>query len=109
MCSEVLGFETDPDFTWPGALADAVKRYLDEGSPPPSACILDPSVLALLVSGASDHIVGRSSLTGRERHRIYKVELHIYTMAEGTVTMTKQYHFGWFPFQFSSISIAIFF
>ena len=79
----ILNGIKEQEFWDADALAADVQRDLQEWTPRPSACPANPRQLALLDSGASDHMIGRSLLTPAEQASIYKIEPKEYELAEG--------------------------
>ena len=77
----------EPEFENAVLLAADVERELQDGSLPLSARPANPLQLALLDSGASDHMIGRGLLTPAEQATIYKVEPKTYALAEGSYTL----------------------
>ena len=75
------------DFLNATTLADAAQRELAIERVSPGACIANPLRFALIDSGASSHLIGRSLLTDAERDTIYKVSLSTYNLVEGRMTL----------------------
>ena len=78
-------------------LADDVQQDLAEWEAPRNACVTNPQTSALIDSGASCHMIGRSFLTPAEKATIYKVEPQTYGLAEGTYTLDEAVDL-WIPF-----------
>ena len=64
---------------------------------PPNACVANPQILALIDSGASNHMIGKSLLTPAERKTMYKVEPITYELATGKYTLDDAVDL-WIPF-----------
>ena len=90
-----LGF--GPEFESAQLLAEDVQRELLEWRTPRSACPANPRQSAMLDSGASDHMIGRSLLTPAEQATIYKVPPKTYALAEGHYTLDEAVKL-WIPF-----------
>ena len=72
----------------------------------PSACVADPYQMALIDSGASDHMIGRDSLTKLERSTIYKVAPIAYCMSKGSLIMDEAVDL-WVPFLGKHLSFRV--
>ena len=78
-------------------LADNVLQDLREAGGECSARVANPQMLALIDSGASEHMIGRSLLTPAERATIYKVETQTFWLAQGSYTLDEAVDL-WIPF-----------